>query len=274
MVSTICLLIVMAVGYAAFQTNLTLKAKGNIKEKKAADMLIELCTTESGDGLYIDIYEDGKCTYKGVNPNNYITFNNETWRIISVENDKTIKIIKNEDIGNMAWDEAGSSNWMRPSSLNVYLNEEYLNSIINDKVVDGSYSIGTVEWNNDNLINEILDENEVKWTGKVGIITLSEYLRANSNIEQCGNLSLNNTNRATCRTTNWINSLIDGYMWTISPSNRFENGYVFDIEETGYLYFNTMVTATHVDTFPVLYLNSDITLTGDGSQGNPYVITN
>ena len=33
MVSTICLLVVMVSGYAAFQTNLTLKAKGNIKEK-------------------------------------------------------------------------------------------------------------------------------------------------------------------------------------------------------------------------------------------------
>ena len=33
MVSTICLLIVMGVGYAAFQTNLSIIAKGNIKEK-------------------------------------------------------------------------------------------------------------------------------------------------------------------------------------------------------------------------------------------------
>ncbi len=31
----------------------------------------------SGDGLYADEYEDGKYTYKGANPNNYVTFNNE-----------------------------------------------------------------------------------------------------------------------------------------------------------------------------------------------------
>ena len=33
MVSTICLLIVMGVGYAAFSTQLSLKAKGNILKK-------------------------------------------------------------------------------------------------------------------------------------------------------------------------------------------------------------------------------------------------
>ena len=43
-----------------------------------------LAVTE-GDGLYKDEYEEGKYTYKGVNPNNYITFNNEMWRIISID---------------------------------------------------------------------------------------------------------------------------------------------------------------------------------------------
>ena len=40
----------------------------------------------SGDGLYEDEYEEGKYTYKGANPNNYVTFNNEKagWRIISI----------------------------------------------------------------------------------------------------------------------------------------------------------------------------------------------
>lgn len=155
MVSTICLLIVMGVGYAAFSTQLSLKAKGNIKEKKAADMLRELCTTESGDGLYIDIYEDGKCTYKGVNPNNYITFNNETWRIISVENDKTIKIIKQSSIGSYKWDSSNSNNWDRPSDIKTYLNGEYLATMTTnqDKIVSHTWNIGPVINENNNLID-------------------------------------------------------------------------------------------------------------------------
>ena len=31
------------------------------------------------DGLYRDEYEEGRCFYKGTDPNNYITFNNEAW---------------------------------------------------------------------------------------------------------------------------------------------------------------------------------------------------
>ena len=56
--------------------------------------------TDSGDGLYADEYEPGRYVYKGANPNNYITFNNEPWRIISVESDGTLKLIKKGSIGN------------------------------------------------------------------------------------------------------------------------------------------------------------------------------
>ena len=78
MFSTICLLVVMGVGYAAFQTNLTLKAKGNIKCSGtiAKDLLLKE-VINSGDGLYQDEYEPNRYLYKGASPKNYITFNNE-----------------------------------------------------------------------------------------------------------------------------------------------------------------------------------------------------
>ena len=41
--------------------------------------------------------------YIGVSPNNYIRFNNEMWRIIGVFDGK-IKIIRNESIGHLSWD--------------------------------------------------------------------------------------------------------------------------------------------------------------------------
>ena len=60
--------------------------------------------------------------YVGANPNNYITFNNETWRIIGVfnnittidENDKEkkeslVKIVRNDLLGNYSWDSSDSS---------------------------------------------------------------------------------------------------------------------------------------------------------------------
>ena len=72
----------MTVGYAAFQTNINITAKGNILEKGITINDLKKLTVTSGDGLYKDTYETGRYVYKGANPNNYITFNNELWRII------------------------------------------------------------------------------------------------------------------------------------------------------------------------------------------------
>ena len=57
---------------------------------------ISVPTVESGDGLYEDSYESGRYIYRGTNPNNYIEFNNELWRIIAKETDGTYKIIRND----------------------------------------------------------------------------------------------------------------------------------------------------------------------------------
>lgn len=60
--------------------------------------------------------------YVGSNPNNYITFNNETWRIIGIFNNITtideqgneikeslVKIVRNESLGNYSWDTSDST---------------------------------------------------------------------------------------------------------------------------------------------------------------------
>jgi len=100
------IILMMGVGYAAFQTNLNINVRGNIGIKKItpSDLKNEIVT--SGDGLYKDANIENRYYYRGANPNNYITFNNETWRIVSLENDGTLKIIKNDSIGNFAYDNA------------------------------------------------------------------------------------------------------------------------------------------------------------------------
>ena len=242
--------------------------------------LKELVVTE-GDGLYADEYENGKYTYKGVNPNNYITFNNETWRIISVENDGTIKIMRNESIGYMAFDETsgtyGNNNWDRPADIKTYLNGEYLSSITTnqDKIVSHTWSIGEVTSGNSDLAGQIAAENGTQsQSASVGMITASEYLRANTNTEQCGNMSINNTNNSTCKTTNWIYSIVpsNGDLWTISPNDSgSRNVFIVGVSRVGGGIGGGNANRS-IGVSPAVYLSSDITLTGDGSQGNPYAI--
>ena len=67
----------------------------------------------SGDGLYEAIGEPGRYVYRGATPNNYINIkedgiNNTLYRIISYEPDGTIKVVRNESIGNMSWDKNNS----------------------------------------------------------------------------------------------------------------------------------------------------------------------
>ena len=69
----------------------------------AAEMLKAKVVT-SGDGLYTDSTEAGRYVYRGANPNNYITLGTDTYRIISVESDNTLKVIKNGSIGGKAFD--------------------------------------------------------------------------------------------------------------------------------------------------------------------------
>jgi len=110
------------------------------EDKKATDTLKQNIVT-SGDGLYADAYEAGRYVYKGANPSNYLTFNNENagWRIVSIENDGTIKIVRNERIpGTMAFDSAASdfSSGPRLNSQNTYC----------QKFPDGNY-YGCNAWN-------------------------------------------------------------------------------------------------------------------------------
>ena len=154
----------------------------------------------SGDGLYADEYESGRYIYKGANPNNYITFNNEAWRIISVESDGTMKIMRNESIGNAVWDESSSNNWAKPTTLNNFLNENYIQTLSDsDKIVSHTWNIGSITSSSGDLETQIIAENKVKWTGKIALPTVSEFIRTN----------------------NWMNSIIltaeHGYLWTLSP---------------------------------------------------------
>ena len=231
---------------------------------------ITLPLASEGDGLYADEYESGRYIYKGANPNNYITFNNETWRILSIEGNGKVKIVRDELLPSRAWDSTNSNQWDRPSTLNTYLNGEYLESITvnKEKIESSTWSIGSVTWENNDLAGQIAGENRAQsQTANVGLITASEYLRANTNKEECGNFSLNSDNYSTCKTTNWLFKNV--FYWTISP--RVDNSnLVFYVYIDGVLTSNSAYNAYAVR--PAITLSSDINLSGSGETGNPFVI--
>ena len=238
------------------------------------EILEKVDIVTSGDGLYKDEYEEGRYFYKGANPNNYVTFNNEMagWRIISIESDKTIKIMRIASIGEIKWDEGGSNNWAGPATLNTYLNSTYLNNQLNevakDQIVASNFSIGKVTYGNNNMSTQINNENSNKWYGKVALPTLSEYIRTNSNKSRCGTFNLMNSNYSSCVSTGWMD--YNNYWWTLSPhSGNSYNAYY--VNSRGRIEYGDVDYSYGYGVHPTIYLSSNIKITGgDGSQNNPY----
>lgn len=272
----------------------------------------QISPVTSGDGIYKDEYESGRCVYRGENPNNYIRFNNELWRIIAREADGAYKIVRNEVLPeDMPFDENdyrdsesngaggtycanssyGCNAWaatanmvgspseftngdysgtvLLDSSLNTYLNGEYLNSITvnKDKIVNHDYNIGAVVYNNNDLATQIEGEKAYKWNGKVGLISESDYINANSDMNTCGTLSKYNSKYKTCRNTNWM--YISGTWWSLSPDADYSY-YVWRVYDVGYLDNNIAYNSHGVR--PAVHLTSSLSLSGSGTQSDPYVI--
>ena len=94
--------------------------------------IIGLSGSTQGTGQVVN--ENGY-RYEGKDPNNYIWFNNELWRIIGVFDEAShgvsgqnlVKIIKVDSIGGLAWHKSNTNDWTASSLMNL-LNGAYLNS--------------------------------------------------------------------------------------------------------------------------------------------------
>ena len=96
------------------------------------DYIISLLESEQGTGKVVN--ENGY-RYEGKNPNNYIWFNNEYWRIIGVFDSAShgqsgknlVKIIRADVLDGLAWHKSNTNDWTT-ASLNLLLNGAYYNA--------------------------------------------------------------------------------------------------------------------------------------------------
>ena len=97
---------------------------------KATEYITNLLEYD-GDGLKKDNTSDANIRYYGSNPNNYVRFNNELWRIIGVFGNN-VKLVRKDSLGSLSWDSSESSinggwgvNEWSQADLQVYLNKMY-----------------------------------------------------------------------------------------------------------------------------------------------------
>ena len=164
-----------------------------------------------------------------------------------------------------------------------------LNGIAKTQVQSHAFNIGSVQWlnvsGNDSIEKNIAGEKMYKWTGNVGLINVSDLLKASTNTacksatDQYNKL-MQDTPEITCDSNYLLDVLPDttGY-WTINAfSVESEDGSygVWIVDRApglagligGDAYYDT-----HCGAHPVLYLKSDIELTsGTGTKLDPYII--
>ena len=240
--------------------------------------------------------------YIGANPNNYVKFNDELWRIIGVFDvddgtgkiEKRMKIIRKYSIGNYAWNSNYSNEWST-ASLKTMLNKGTFYSGLNDTtksmIGDAKWYLGGTEAysNSSNGLASHFYKNErgttvysahghsTSWIGKVGLMYPSDYGYATSggsstNRASCMSKELHNWDRSSdCSNNDWLLNT-STTQWTMSPrADNYDN--VFFVHYAGYV-INCKANPSYAPAGrPVVHLKSTIKITGGtGSSTDPFIL--
>ena len=168
------------------------------------------------------------------------------------------------------------------ASLNVYLNNEWYNSLPNNikkYIIKHLFNVGYGAGNSQNEIKQ--HESDYKWRGYIGLMALSEYYSA-STATLCPEVTTGTgfhdsyTTSTYCKNNNWLYKPY--YQWTITPDTHVNgySSYVYYITDYGSAgssgYEGTGACSGMHSIHPVFYLSSDLVLTGKGTETDPYII--
>ena len=249
----------------------------------AADQIIAL----AGNG---QVFNEGDAGYRyeGLNVDNYVEFNNETWRILAVEEGSKIgltsgeyyiKLIKEEFLGEIIFDADETGNWATSDIYNLlngdYLNKtgDYsstgLNSTAKENIIKANWYTNVTSSIANTTSQYFNDERSdlTKYVNNyVGLMYPSDYGYASPS-STCGNLSLNNyTYRDSCSiASNWLYK--NNLEWTIMQDDD-----VVDCINSGVV--GTERAFGDAPARPSVYLRSDISFVKGttGSSSNMFKI--
>ena len=182
------------------------------------------------------------------------------------------------------------------SSIKEYLNDTYyptLNGIAKTQVQSHTFNIGSVqvldESGNDSIEKNIAGEKMYKWTGNVGLINVSDVLKASTNTvcksaTDEWNAIMQDVPEETCGSYltyfDVLNEQLSGIQyWTMNAFSAESNNYSHNawviFLGAGLAGFGDI--SVFSDDFtgvrPVIFLKSSIQITGgDGTKSNPFVI--
>ena len=131
--------------------------------------------SRAANGLKKDNTSDANIRYEGANPNNYVSFNDELWRIIGVFGDN-IKLVRSEELRKLSWDSSvisvndgwGVNEWSQ-ADLKEYLNTMYYGGTSVTCYVDNNNSTTTCPTNSLNATAKSMIDYHVWNTGAINL---------------------------------------------------------------------------------------------------------
>lgn len=246
------------------------------KTKNLHDTIISDNLVTTGNGLY---QINDEYVFKGDNINNYISINNILFRIISINEDGTIRLIENkrkaENI--TVWDdrynidknvnyginnyyENGLSSRLKEKLENIYKSDTY-SSELKAYFVPRENCIGK------RSITESDNSGEIECSKKseatpISIIALYEYFRASLD-PNCTSVE-----SASCSNYNYFNSNLESF-WTLTADK--DTSYKVYRISSGDVVLSNASGSTNIKI--VVNVNGDLPIvSGDGSESSPYII--
>ena len=279
----------------SFNAKLIIQQESQSNQTLAEYVISQYTGTQGENGIYYHNSAltngagDNNYRYAGASDsvNNYICLGSDAttcpdanlFRIIGVFGDQT-KVIRAKSVGNKQWDTNNSNTWSS-SSLNTYLNGEYLTSLgtLADKIAITTWKVGGGSWSNiATSVPKTAYQYEVGSSAssttdgaKIGLMYVSDYYYSAS--PSAWTLVGYNESDATkdyraAKTINWLYS--GSEEWTISRHSD-DTASAFFVDSTGNVdsYYATYSSAVR----PSFNLESSVYVSGSGSMSDPVRVT-
>ena len=286
--------------------NVVNKIKNIVKDEP--DDTLDVITKPAPEGatctntLAYDGTSDNNLRYVGANPCNYVSFNNELWRIIGVMNniddgtgnlETRIKLIRNESLGDyLDTTLTANTNWYNGTNnarTGVFDYTKGLKAEAQAQIGDAKWNLGgrysggatastfytaergTSTYSTSHQCVDGACPRATEWTGKVALMYPSDYGYAVGGTVRstCLSKNLSTYNFGSCSTNDWI-LLRSTIQWFLAPSSLYrERAFL-----VGYLgSMGDRRTDSNLAARPVVYLKSSVSISsGNGSESKPYQI--
>lgn len=246
-----------------------LVCKGNYEPKYLTDIVKSSKQDEYGNGVY---EMGGEYVYRGDDVKNYVSFNNQLWRIVKIDSEGDIKLVLAKYLDfTSSWSTVyNPSSGYNSGQTNDYLNTDirktltnyYEDNFDNDnkaKIVAKNLCIGS--YDEGDVFDAQKECAKIKESEKVGLLVLSDYKNASLD---SGCISLGDPE---CSNYNYLSS---SEITTWSLNSISDNDYE---EFIIYGNINKNPASISYSINPVIYLTSkSIVNDGNGEEESPYII--